>query len=778
MSESIAGVTFLAFGNGSPDVFSTFAAMKSHSGSLAVGELIGAAGFITAVVSGAMAIIRPFKVAKKSFVRDIVFFIIAVCFSMVFLANGSLDLWECAVMVGFYVFYVLVVVLWQWWLNRRRHRRTMAAAARGHYVMPGPDQLEFEEEYRDEEEGEVNNRTPISRGVSTEDFRGLERADDNGNDTADDLDHEEARDKFMGTMSSNMRVARTVGRDRRSTTKPIRPSLAGALEFRAVLASLQKSRNLATEPINLRRYSDEPQYASLDASQSLPPNPNMAGRSYTDSDQLKTSRVEARPGMARPRAVSVNDAAGLCLDEDGFRHYAAHDTATLSSVPEIDAQHETLQGSAIEDATSAWHSLIQTPILSVTKPDNASDETPRYADTRPSLGNTQVLRATSANETSLGRQSDNGTFSNSRQEATSQAQDLFTRPNLHPPSEQHRPSSHPGTRKLSPAISPGQSPGTSPKDVATSGDSTPKTTTPFSLPPSAVFDPRYDVASNIRTEIKSSKWWPYSILPPPSIILHTLFPTLHRWRDKSILDKVFALAATPSFFLLAITLPVVDMEGDIDDGVDAAAVTPLLDGTHESRAANHPHSRRQSYANVGHHANTASVALHAEDGGHHQHHIISSTPSPASSKNDLVEIASPASSSASTKEPGWNRWLVITQCFTAPYFVIFLVWANLESSTLKSLLLPSLYSLLGSLVALLIILYTTTPDKPPNWHFLLCFVGFAVSITWISTIANEVVGVLKTIGVIFSMSDAILGLTIFACGNSLGDLVADITGEP
>src|SRR5213078_1015521 len=48
MSESLAGVTFLAFGNGSPDVFSTFAAISTNSGSLAVGELFGAAGFITA----------------------------------------------------------------------------------------------------------------------------------------------------------------------------------------------------------------------------------------------------------------------------------------------------------------------------------------------------------------------------------------------------------------------------------------------------------------------------------------------------------------------------------------------------------------------------------------------------------------------------------------------------------------------------------------------------------------------------------------------------------
>src|SRR4051794_40338092 len=123
MSESMAGVTFLAFGNGSPDVFSTFAAMSTHSGSLAVGELIGAASFITTVVAGSMALVRPFKVAKRSFVRDVGFFIFSASSSICFLADGRLQLWECALMVGFYVFYVVVVVVWHWLLGRRRKRR-------------------------------------------------------------------------------------------------------------------------------------------------------------------------------------------------------------------------------------------------------------------------------------------------------------------------------------------------------------------------------------------------------------------------------------------------------------------------------------------------------------------------------------------------------------------------------------------------------------------------------------------------------------------------------
>jgi sodium/potassium/calcium exchanger 6 len=86
-----------------------------------------------------------------------------------------------------------------------------------------------------------------------------------------------------------------------------------------------------------------------------------------------------------------------------------------------------------------------------------------------------------------------------------------------------------------------------------------------------------------------------------------------------------------------------------------------------------------------------------------------------------------------------------------------------------------LYGLIGSLVTLAILTVTTRHDRMPKYRHLFCFLGFIVSIAWISTIANEVVGVLKAFGVIVGISDAILGLTIFAVGNSLGDLVADIT---
>jgi sodium/potassium/calcium exchanger 6 len=51
---------------------------------------------------------------------------------------------------------------------------------------------------------------------------------------------------------------------------------------------------------------------------------------------------------------------------------------------------------------------------------------------------------------------------------------------------------------------------------------------------------------------------------------------------------------------------------------------------------------------------------------------------------------------------------------------------------------------------------------------MFSFLAFVVSVIWIDLIANEIMAVLFTFGVVFQLSDAILGLTILAWGNSVG----------
>ena len=106
ISEDLAGVTIFAFGNGSSDLFSTLAAMRSGNGSLAISELFGAAAFITTVVLGLVMVIHPFSVSPVSFVGDVVWFIIAAASLTAFLADGQLVLGECLGILGIYAAFI------------------------------------------------------------------------------------------------------------------------------------------------------------------------------------------------------------------------------------------------------------------------------------------------------------------------------------------------------------------------------------------------------------------------------------------------------------------------------------------------------------------------------------------------------------------------------------------------------------------------------------------------------------------------------------------------
>src|SRR5208282_2681291 len=114
----------------------------------------------------------------------------------------------------------------------------------------------------------------------------------------------------------------------------------------------------------------------------------------------------------------------------------------------------------------------------------------------------------------------------------------------------------------------------------------------------------------------------------------------------------------------------------------------------------------------------------------------------------------------------WNRWLTGVQCIFAPIFLTFIFFRT--HLFLRGLLIeddgliPMLYALVSGLIALAFLLTFSSPDKPPRWHKALCAVGFIVAIGWISTIADEVVGILRALGAILGVSEAILGVTVFA----------------
>lgn len=73
---SIAGVTFLSFGNGGPDVFALMSAVVNGYSHIGMGSNLGAGLFITTVITGVVAFISECKVNPLSFYRDIITYIV------------------------------------------------------------------------------------------------------------------------------------------------------------------------------------------------------------------------------------------------------------------------------------------------------------------------------------------------------------------------------------------------------------------------------------------------------------------------------------------------------------------------------------------------------------------------------------------------------------------------------------------------------------------------------------------------------------------------------
>lgn len=101
----------------------------------------------------------------------------------------------------------------------------------------------------------------------------------------------------------------------------------------------------------------------------------------------------------------------------------------------------------------------------------------------------------------------------------------------------------------------------------------------------------------------------------------------------------------------------------------------------------------------------------------------------------------------------------------------------------------------GIAAAILVLIFSTSGENP-TMRILRCSMGFFVAVVWIMAIADEVVGVLRVscfpwqftsqvplliscfhqaFGFIFGLSDALIGVTIFAVGNSLADFVANMS---
>lgn len=715
LSESLTGVTFLAFGNGSPDVFSTFAAMRSNSGSLAIGELLGAASFITSVVAGSMALVRPFRVARRSFIRDVGYFVIAVSFSMFFVADGRVHAWESAAMVGLYCFYVVMVVTWHWYLVRQRRAYERDVAARSHFHIPDNQELEIEEAAEDDDPGVAAGPRVLLHGASTEDFDTLERSGVPAWKEQDEDD--ETRNRYLAEIRDNMHVYRPHATRKRNTLNPIRPSLVGALEFQSVLSSLQKSRNNHQNlSINLDRYSD---------------NPDPRSHPSDDRSVVSNQSMNRTPIILPPSAFTGPP--------------QTHGPA----------------GSGEDGGVSGDRGVSQPVNVTITRPPvgQADDTGPMPSPDQPPRNPSPAGKEAPQNPGLLAPP-DTFRSPNYHAEADLPLSPLQTSPRGTTFAVHGTPSSS----RESPTIPFPPFPGT----PSSASSRAPSFSLPDAFSPSESLPGHGNPLEAGDRSRSMSRPLPDWFLPSPRSIIPTLFPTLQGWKSKNLLQRFLDIVAAPSVLLLTITVPVIEpaqpetasdpvpvMVTSANENGDPISPIRLPEDSPLVQALDSDFVIDQGAAGLGQH--TGRPRLDSE---------LPPTQRP------LGQAPPPP------KE--WSRWLASLQLFAGPYFITLVGWSTTDQDLKgRNLLLPSLCSLLFSLLCLTCLIMSTrrsNPSHPPGlWRPFLALLGFVVAISWIATIATEVVSLLKTLGVIMNISDSLLGLTVFAVGNSLGDLVADIT---
>eukprot|EP00191_Tetraselmis_sp_GSL018_P024905 CAMPEP_0177627564 /NCGR_PEP_ID=MMETSP0419_2-20121207/31271_1 /TAXON_ID=582737 /ORGANISM="Tetraselmis sp., Strain GSL018" /LENGTH=507 /DNA_ID=CAMNT_0019128727 /DNA_START=708 /DNA_END=2232 /DNA_ORIENTATION=+ len=147
LAPNTAGVTFLAFGNGAPDVFSSLAAFLEGDGKIGLGAIVSAGSFVSAFVVGAVAIAAaPFAV-YDGYVRDVLFYFGATALVFAVFSDGHVHLWEASGLAMYYVFFVIFVVRTD---NLRHKSRPRACAG----AAPAPDPQAAAQRHADPEDAQ------------------------------------------------------------------------------------------------------------------------------------------------------------------------------------------------------------------------------------------------------------------------------------------------------------------------------------------------------------------------------------------------------------------------------------------------------------------------------------------------------------------------------------------------------------------------------------------------------------------------------------------------
>lgn len=865
MNESTAGVTFLALGNGSPDLFSTFSALSSGSGSLAIGELIGAASFIVSVVAGSMMLIEPFKVRPYPFLRDVGFFTVAVAMTMFYLLDGKLTLAESLLMVGLYLLYAATVIVGSWWEERRRRQRLLWERSRAAYASANTN---GDGPYRDDGDSpDAQTTGPPSLLVTDE----LE-------DPTAPSQLESGRHLVLpGSASSPLK-------------SPEYEPLPEAFDLDAnagdpfeVWASQQSLGSQPPRPVLPTSQSTSVQSsrrnsASQPMTPSLSASPTRVQRSGITLSQLKRTHSQSRSRGQNRAALRRTDASSEANDADADEGYI---TSSHHHMP----RHSLLGAIEFRDVVRSLErggggSVVVRPGLqrsgttssrmantsggdTATSPSSRSR--PRGMSTSQSQQHVAAVRDDAITGAAMSR--DPSTFlphpHRHHQHHHHSHAHTASMPNAMaasaPPNADAGVSGHPARGNAFTALPPPVIPAVEdPWREHRQGDACgPRNESGFSetfptlpklqVPPPRGHSPVPSITISAADETAQDSTSPHNALQSPQSaksprgqqehsiwrsLRRALFPSFRHWKSKSHLGRALSIINAPPLMVLNLTLPVVDDEAEARaaakaekeerggavrlEGPESALLARRASGDNENdvdvdvdaNGSSHEtivdlstgerilktesdESRRNRHRDRDLKVANALRRLPEEASpltGPRSDHGPDPTAGDGSDCSSIDSAMSTSSTESHLPSADTKLFLTVAQCLLSPPFC---VWA---STDMTPSIAAASFACSFALAATVLLLSLRVRGKKngsrasshvPSWYHSAstlailalsrCFMGFVVSIAWISTIVNEVVAILQALGLICGLSDAILGLTIFAAGNSLADLVADVT---
>ncbi|CAH9145188.1 unnamed protein product [Cuscuta epithymum] len=140
-----------------------------------------------------------------------------------------------------------------------------------------------------------------------------------------------------------------------------------------------------------------------------------------------------------------------------------------------------------------------------------------------------------------------------------------------------------------------------------------------------------------------------------------------------------------------------------------------------------------------------------------------------------------------TSPTEWSRFYQSANIVFFPLAILFSCRSFMPLTHPIVFLIPNTHFPLWFIVlcgssSLALLHYVVEKEPPKSEQLPAVLAAFIMSVFWISTAAGELLNCLAALGALLELPPALLGLTVLAWGNSVGDLVADVAvakaGQP